>query len=416
MGASIRGRNVSDFLPSLAYLSAAPRLSTRPEAEASGPRAHVLGVMRGFRQLGWDVRPYILGDELPGWVAARGSEHAFSGRGLRTLVADGLRLLARSASPRRALARTGAKLDWAYERFSPFQSIGRTYQARGIPWILETNGVLFLDAVRDRHNIVLWQLARRLELEAYRDCDVLVCVSPSLREAVTRGLQIPSAKTVVSETAVDTDLFNPPATTPCRHFEGFTIGFVGRLYIWTGLEFLFRAVAELDSEDRSRTNIVVVGDGEAGKSLREMAAAYDLQKRVHFTGQISMDEVPSYIAGFDVGYVAPEPAEGLRMYFSPMKLTEYLAMERPALGADHAGIRSLIDEGETGFLFEPGDLQSLKAAIRKAKLSESGLHEMGRKGRRIVLEKHTWSVRVSQLINDIRAVLSRRTPPARTEE
>ena len=33
----------------LGYLSGAPRVSTPPEALASGPRAHVLGVISGFR-------------------------------------------------------------------------------------------------------------------------------------------------------------------------------------------------------------------------------------------------------------------------------------------------------------------------------------------------------------------------------
>jgi len=33
----------------LGYLSGAPRVSTRPEASASGPRAHVLGVISRFR-------------------------------------------------------------------------------------------------------------------------------------------------------------------------------------------------------------------------------------------------------------------------------------------------------------------------------------------------------------------------------
>ena len=33
----------------LGYLSGAPRVSTSPEALASGPRAHVLGVISGFR-------------------------------------------------------------------------------------------------------------------------------------------------------------------------------------------------------------------------------------------------------------------------------------------------------------------------------------------------------------------------------
>jgi glycosyltransferase involved in cell wall biosynthesis len=395
-------------MPRLAYLSAAPRLSTRPEAEASGPRAHVLGVIQGFRELGWEVDRFILGDELAGWVSGRGSERAFGGRGARTLAADVLRLFARAIAPGRAMARTGLEVDWVYERFSPFQSVGRAYQEKGIPWILETNGVLFPDALRDRHNLVLWKLARRLELEAYAACDVLVCVSEGLRQAVIRDLPIPASKVIVSEIAVDTRVFDPSTTTAHSTSSDFTIGFAGRLYSWTGLEILFHAIAELDAEDRSRTHLFVVGEGEAGPSLRRLAAELDLEDRVHFIGQVPMDEVPAYIAGFDLGYVAPTPVDPLGMYFSPLKLLEYLAMERPVLASDHQGLMSIVEEGETGFVFEPGDIESLKAAIRRARLSANGFADLGRRGREIVQAGHTWSARVGELVAGIQTILGPR--------
>lgn len=392
-------------MPRLAYLSAAPRLSTRATAEPSGPRAHVLGVIQGFRELDWEVDRYILGDELSGWVSGPGSERAFGGGGLRTLAADTLRLLSRMAAPGSALGRTGDRLDWAYERFSPFQNLGQAYQKKGIPWILETNGVLFPDEIRDRHNLVLWKLARRLELEAYQSCDVLVCVSDGLRQAIIRNLPISPSKIIVSEIAVDPDRFSPATTTLRRISPDFTIGFVGRLYIWTGLELLLQAVADLDAEDHSRTHVVIVGDGEAGPGLKRLASKLELDDRVHFTGQLPMDEVPAYIAGFDLGYVAPAPVERLGMYFSPLKLVEYMAMERPVLAADHQGLMAIIREGETGFLFRPANVESLKGAIRRSKLAAGELVEMGRRGRGIVLAGHTWRARVERLIEDVRMVL-----------
>lgn len=391
-------------MPRLAYLSGAPRLSTRPQAEPSGPRGHVLGVIRGFEQAGWEVKRYILGDELPGWVSGPGSEEAFGGRGVRTLAADALRLLARVTTSGRAIARTGSDIDWAYERFSPFQAIGRAYRRRGVPWILETNGVLFPDVIHKRHNLVMWRAARRMELEAYRECDVLVCVSQALRDAVTRTLPIPASKVIVSGIAVDPVFFDPGPTAARRLFSEFTIGFIGRLYIWTGLELLLRAVAELNAEDLTCPRVVIVGEGEAGKSLRELTWELGLEDKVRFTGQVPMAQAPAYIKGFDIGYVAPEAVEGLGMYFSPMKLAEYLAMEKPALAAAHPGMLSMVDD-ETGFLFEPKNVQSLKAAIQRAASKAGRLEEMGRWGRQLILSRHTWAIRVRELIRDIGDVL-----------
>ncbi len=77
----------------LGYLSGAPRVSTRHEAGADGPRVHVLGVMSAFRALGWDVRPYIVGDRVPlAWVLGDGSDRALRENALKRLAADMVRL------------------------------------------------------------------------------------------------------------------------------------------------------------------------------------------------------------------------------------------------------------------------------------------------------------------------------------
>jgi glycosyltransferase involved in cell wall biosynthesis len=137
-----------------------------------------------------------------------------------------------------------------------------------------------------------------------------------------------------------------------------------------------------------------------------MARSLDLGDRTHFVGQVPMHEVPGYITGFDIGYVAPTPVEELGMYFSPLKLLEYLAMERPALAADYPGLIADVDVGETGFLFSPGNIESLKGAIRESKAAADRLREMGRRGRQVVLARHTWRARVQELIANIHSVLA----------
>ena len=52
---------------SLAYLSGAPRVSTRDDAEMIGPKNHVLGIISGFQENGWKVDRFIVGDR-PGKI------------------------------------------------------------------------------------------------------------------------------------------------------------------------------------------------------------------------------------------------------------------------------------------------------------------------------------------------------------
>jgi hypothetical protein len=135
---------------SLGYLAGAPRVSTRPEAGLSGPRAHVLGVIRAFTRLGWQVRPFIAGDRVPpAWNAGHRSETALRSRWIARLAADLLRLALGVINGFRASREVG-NVDWAYERFGSFQALGWWFRRKGTPWILETNVVFFLESAGDR--------------------------------------------------------------------------------------------------------------------------------------------------------------------------------------------------------------------------------------------------------------------------
>ena len=91
-------------VPRVAYLSGAPRVSTQPDAEAAGPRAHVLGVIGGFEAAGWKVDRFIVGDQMPRSWSSRGSERRLSGNPVRTLVADLVRLVLNLLNTRRVQA------------------------------------------------------------------------------------------------------------------------------------------------------------------------------------------------------------------------------------------------------------------------------------------------------------------------
>jgi hypothetical protein len=63
MSNNTEGVKYSQDKRKLGYLSAAPRVSTNINAEASGPRSHVLGVIQAYESLGWEVCPSLLGIE-----------------------------------------------------------------------------------------------------------------------------------------------------------------------------------------------------------------------------------------------------------------------------------------------------------------------------------------------------------------
>jgi len=52
----------------------------------------VLGVMNAFKQIGWEIKPFIVGDRVPDSWVTQGSENALRSSWLIRLVADILRL------------------------------------------------------------------------------------------------------------------------------------------------------------------------------------------------------------------------------------------------------------------------------------------------------------------------------------
>jgi glycosyltransferase involved in cell wall biosynthesis len=391
----------------LGYLSAAPTVSTRPAAASAGPRAHILGTINGFGAAGWAVRPYIVGDRLPPGVG--------NGRVQRLLervpAARPLADLARLAMARHAAARAWAELgpavDWVYERFATMQVLGRRFRKAGIPWILETQGLFFYETQVERASVGWPALARRIELAAYRDCDVLIAVSKPLEALLVERCGIDPAKILLVPNAVELDRFDPSLNGRERFFAEPTLGFVGGLIAWQALDLLLEALAALRAEGIV-LGLAVIGDGAMLAPWRQRAAELGIADKVLFTGQVPGTEVGAMLARCDLGYSGPRLMAIGSMYHSPIKLYEYMAQGLPVLAAAFDDARKLVAGRGTGFLFAPGDLADLCRALREIHARRESLPRMGVEARALVAAEHSWPARVRELIPAVRAVLARR--------
>ncbi len=389
----------------LGYLSAAPRVSTRTEAELGGPRSHVLGIIHAFEGIGWQVKPFIVGDRVPlSWVV-KGSERNMRRSKMRVLLADLIRVAMGWSNSRRAWREIGSDVNWVYERFAAFQSLGGIFRKHGILWVLETNAPLFIESKHDRKTLILSSLARRLETRAYKASDILVCISEELKQIIIDNIDIPPEKIVVLPNGVDTVFFDPDHYQADRLFEGFTIGFVGGLIEWQGLDSLLETTYDLRA-DGFDINLVIVGSGPASKQLEDKVHELALSAFTRFLGQVSREAVPKLIAGFDVGYSGQIPLKMGRMYLSPLKLYEYMAMAKPVIATDFDDARRVVDNNATGFLFSANDKQQLRDAILNAYNLRSKLPHMGEQARAKVVSEHSWQSRAALLIESIESIQS----------
>jgi len=381
----------------LGYLSGAPRVSTRADAEIGGPRSHVLGVMSGFRHLGWTVESYIVGDRSPDVVTNHAGKLLRKGRQW-ALFADMARMGIAPSNTRAAWRELSGRVDWVYERYSLFQALGRPFAQAGIPWILETNEMQSEEAAVDRNSLVLTSLARRSERQAYLDCAVLVCVSEPLKQLVTERLGVPAEKIAVVPNGVDTDFFRPSPTPAPRPFDGFTVVFTGGLEPWQGIDLLLQAIRTVRQRDSIPVHAVIAGDGPVRRHLERLALDLGLADCVRFLGTVPRGTVPLVIASGDVGYSGHTESQGRAVFRSPLKLYEYMAMAKPVLSSSVADARELITPGQTGFLFDGGGADSLAQVLANTYAARDQLPAMGERARKQVEDHHSWMARCQQIV------------------
>lgn len=388
----------------LGFISAAPRISTRPDTEVTGNRTRVLGLIRGFEALDWEVKPFIIGDRVPQKLMLKASEKAINGKFFRTLAADLVRLILGTVNTQRSWQELGGQVDWAFEFAATLQSLGWSFKRHGVPWIVHTEALLFHEAKNERKSIVLSGLARSLELRAYRECDALVCVSETLKKLVVQESGVLPEKVVVVPNGVDTDLFNPERHEPKRLFAGFTVGFVGGLYNWQALDLLLEVLCDLRAESMD-LSVVIVGDGIMYEIWQTQAQSLGIASNVIFVGRVPWVEVPQYIAGFDVCYTGQVELQVGKMYHSPLKLYEYMAMAKPVVASAFEDAQRMLHQGKIGFLFEPGSKEDIKRALTLAYQSQEQLPVMGQQARELVVAHHSWVARVKNMIAGLEQIL-----------
>jgi glycosyltransferase involved in cell wall biosynthesis len=131
---------------------------------------------------------------------------------------------------------------------------------------------------------------------------------------------------------------------------------VGRHEYQKGQSHLLAAFARV-SKDRPAAILIVAGrQGNASNHIRSLSEELGLGNRVQFLGHRS--DVPDLMVAADV-FVFPSLWEGLGGV-----LIEALALEVPIVSSDIDATREVVGEdGSSGILVPPGDVDALAAAI-----------------------------------------------------
>lgn len=151
---------------------------------------------------------------------------------------------------------------------------------------------------------------------------------------------------------VDTTFFSHP-TAPATQRDIFEILFVGRLSVHKDLPTLLRALKRLRADLTLAARLTIIGDGPERAALEQLTRQLGLDGRVNFRGWMDRRHLREAYQKADV-LVLPSLDEGM-----PNVVLEAMACGLPVVATSIKGIVDLVEDGQTGFLFPPGDDQAL---------------------------------------------------------
>jgi glycosyltransferase involved in cell wall biosynthesis len=190
--------------------------------------------------------------------------------------------------------------------------------------------------------------------------DKMVTVSDAIRKDILRYDRVSPSKIMVLHNGVDTERFKAGVnfSDTRKQFamskDDVVIGFVGRLVINKGLNYLIEAVALLKKNDNVK--LLIVGDGSLMEELKQMAKDKGLEESVIFTGL--RRDITDILSSIDI-FVLSSIKEGF-----PNSLLEAMAMGKPVVATAVGGIPEVIDHEINGLLVQPVDIEGLAAAIK----------------------------------------------------
>lgn len=173
--------------------------------------------------------------------------------------------------------------------------------------------------------------------------------------------------------------------------------FFGRLSAEKGVDTLLRAFdAALPALPRDM-RLVVVGDGPDAADFKSLASSLGCASRIEFAGYQTGGALQAYVERASLAISSSRWRENM-----PYSIVEAFAAGTPVVGTDIGGIPELVDEGKTGFICEPGDVQSMADAISRgthAFLDRSAYSMLQRNCRSYVMENCSREKFMSDLVN-----------------
>jgi glycosyltransferase involved in cell wall biosynthesis len=242
----------------------------------------------------------------------------------------------------------------------------------------------------------------------------VIAISRFIGGHVHQNYGVPSHKIHIIPRGVNLDRFNPAKVTAervaalsenWRLDDGLPVVMLpGRLTRWKGQVVFIKAIGQLNRRD---IRGLLVGGDQGRKEYRQ-----ELENLVnkHGLGEVMRivdhcDDMPAAFMLTDVVVSASTDPEAFGRI-----LVEAQGLGRPVVASDHGGARETVIEGETGWLYSPGDVEALAEALDKVlALTQETRAQLARKAITNVVENFSTQAMCRKTLDVYKEVLKQKT-------
>ncbi len=232
---------------------------------------------------------------------------------------------------------------------------------------------LFATTVFDEINFVLGSYIYMFEkplVPVYRGRPFNVISESTADDLVARG--VPRSDISVVHCGIDREVYAPDNTVP--KYEQPTILYLGRIKKYKSVQHLIQAF-DIVRKKLPDARLIVVGAGDYLDALKALTASLKLEASVEFTGFVSMEKKVEHMRRSHVA-VLPSSKEGWGL-----TNIEANSVGTTVIAADSPGLRDSVRDGETGLLYEYGNIEQLAEKLMmiltdtdlRQRLQEGGL-------------------------------------------
>lgn len=209
--------------------------------------------------------------------------------------------------------------------------------------------------------------------------------------------QLLGRRVTVVHHAIDTEYYKPLPKPEilkkklCYPEGGYVVLSPHSLIPVKGQEYAIKAFEELMKKtDDDKSMLIIAGSGPLERQLKSYARRLGLIEHVKFIGRIPAPKMPGY-------YALSDTVLATSLYSNKNRtVQEAMACAKPVVAFDAGETGTVVIDGQTGLLAEPGNSLSLARQVEQLYKDIKLRRKLGNQAKAFIKQNHSWDKRIEK--------------------